>query len=405
VISQDRLLKDIPKFFRNILYNIRNSGEILANIKYNLEIAQKIFKEGGCELLEYHYVNCSTPMKCRCSCGRLDKKTLTDFMSGKRCRQCGLDKHRYTFDEVYESFKKMGCELLSKTYCRSTEKLKYRCSCGNISMTEFRIFLSGNRCRKCSRDRACQTNRKHHGGKMHFQTKKFKTWKVRLLKENPKIEKQRMDSIRATNRKKYGHDYFLASDAGKMAVRAGLKRNYGVEYGFQSKIIYNKFKATLLKKYGVPNLAYLSRCASKQSQGLFCSIQQALPKSVQKKSHFATQGGEFIIRYKDKYYKYDFVNSTLKKAIEFNGKNFHPTEDMPNGLTGWCAFHPEKTAKEARDYERLKYEGLQKRGFGIFTVWDYQYRKNPEAVLKQCLNFLMTNPSLLSSSRRPKEAI
>jgi hypothetical protein len=40
---------------------------------------------------------------------------------------------KLTYEEVYTRFKEQNCELLDKEYKNSRTKLKYKCSCGNIS--------------------------------------------------------------------------------------------------------------------------------------------------------------------------------------------------------------------------------------------------------------------------------
>jgi len=108
------------------------------------------------------------------------------------------------------------------------------------------------------------------------------------------------------------------------------------------------------------------------------------------KIYFASLNREFTIRYNNKYFKYDFVSSKLKKAIEYNGFNFHPKLNQVDNEIGWCAFHPNKTVKEAREYERIKYEGLEKRGYKILTVWDYDLHKDLNTLVKKCLDFLLS---------------
>lgn len=53
------------------------------------------------------------------------------------------------YNYVYDCFKKQGCELLEKEYINCSTKMRYRCSCENISETTFAHFLTGKRCKKC----------------------------------------------------------------------------------------------------------------------------------------------------------------------------------------------------------------------------------------------------------------
>lgn len=63
-------------------------------------------------------------------------------------------RKRHTYEYVKQYFEDNGCELLSTEYIKNDIKLKYRCSCGNISEITFGNFQQGQRCEKCSTKRA-----------------------------------------------------------------------------------------------------------------------------------------------------------------------------------------------------------------------------------------------------------
>ena len=367
----------------------------MANIKYDINIAKEIFKNSGCKLLETKYINCKTKMKYRCSCGNISEISLPNFKKGQRCKECYLQRKKFKYDYVYNYFKNNNCELLSKKYNHSKEKLKYRCSCGNISTIEFRNFKQGKRCKKCSPTRAKITNKNNHNGMLYVKTNEFLSARKRTcLKkygvENPLQSPVVKKKLQQTNLNKYGYEYVFSSPVIKQKIKNTVKNKYGCEYLHQSPIVRKKFKQTLLKKHGVPSLAYLSNCSSKESQKLFDKIYNKIGQEYKEKTYFASLNNEFTIKYKDKYFKYDFVNSKFKKAIEYNGFNFHPKPNQKDNEIGWCAFHPKKTAKEAKQYEKIKYEGLQKRGYQILTVWDYELHNNFNNLVKKCLTFLLS---------------
>jgi G:T-mismatch repair DNA endonuclease (very short patch repair protein) len=114
-----------------------------------------------------------------------------------------------------------------------------------------------------------------------------------------------------------------------------------------------------------------------------------MSKEHKGKTYFATLNKEFSTQYKNKCFKYDFVNSILKKVIEYNGSVFHPQPYQKDDEIGWFAMDKNKTVKEARDYEKIKYEALEKRGYKILTVWDTELRKDFTSLSKKCLNFLL----------------
>lgn len=119
------------------------------NGKLTFEEVKKIFADKGCELLEDIYVNNRTKMKYKCSCGNISKNNVFNFLnSNGGCPNCdGIN--RYDIKDVKKYFKEEGCELLEDVYVNNHTKMKYKCSCGNISKISFKTFKEGVRCKKC----------------------------------------------------------------------------------------------------------------------------------------------------------------------------------------------------------------------------------------------------------------
>ena len=96
-----------------------------------------------------------------------------------------------------------------------------------------------------------------------------------------------------------------------------------------------------------------------------------------------------IIRYdkiNNKHYKYDFVDFTKKKCIEFNGDYWHcnPSKYNENFV------HPimKMTALEIWNKDSLKNFWIEKRGYKVLTIWESEYRKNPQQTLEKCIKFI-----------------
>jgi len=87
-------------------------------------------------------------MKYICSCGNIDKVAFLTFKRGQRCQKCSK-KTKHTYSSVKQYFRDEKCELLEKEYINCSIKMRYKCSCGNISETTFARFLKGARCQKC----------------------------------------------------------------------------------------------------------------------------------------------------------------------------------------------------------------------------------------------------------------
>jgi hypothetical protein len=127
-----------------------------------LECVEQYFKYHDCKLLEKTYKNSNTKMRYICSCGGINKITFGNFKSGKRCKKCG-GKEKLTLEYVEQYFKKQNCKLLVKKYINNSTKMKYRCSCGNINKITFSHFKKGQRCMKCaSKSRSGENNHNYN---------------------------------------------------------------------------------------------------------------------------------------------------------------------------------------------------------------------------------------------------
>ena len=332
------------------------------SIKYTFKEVKKYFEDRNCELFETEYINCKAKMRYKCKCGNEKSKiTFDNFKRGHRCSECSGNK-KLTFKKVKKYFKDHDCELFETEYINNRTKMRYRCKCGNEKCKiTFNKFKNGQRCPEC------------HGG-------------IRLTFD-------------------YVYNYFENNDC-KLLETEYINNNtpmkYECDYGNdECKITFNSFKdgsrcmecaekrknQTMLKRYGATspiNYGY-----SKESQRLFDIIYKKIDKKYKDKTYYATLNKEFGINYNNKGFRYDYVNSKFKKAIEYNGSAFHPQEHQKDNEIGWFAFDKNKTVKEARDYEKIKYEGLEKREYKILIVWDYELHKDLDTLVQKCLNFLL----------------
>ncbi len=131
-------------------------------IKWDIKKVRKLFKDGGCELLEEEYINNGTKMKYICICERPAEICLTHFIGGKRCKKCAIERRaaifRLSYKEVKEIFRKGGCTLISKEYKNSRELLDYQCSCTRFAKISLSNFKKGQRCKKCAIERNIERN-------------------------------------------------------------------------------------------------------------------------------------------------------------------------------------------------------------------------------------------------------
>lgn len=122
--------------------------------KLTYEEVREIFESRGNKLISTDYVNADTPLDYICDCDRLDKKRISDFKKGARCKECKKKKIRkkrcLTFEEVKKIFENQGNKLISTEYINSKTPLKYICDCGEEDKKALNNFKNGQRCKKCA---------------------------------------------------------------------------------------------------------------------------------------------------------------------------------------------------------------------------------------------------------------
>lgn len=92
------------------------------------EISQ-YFKEHGCELLVNQYLNAHVKMKYRCSCGQISYINYNNFRSGKRCG-CGRDGlNRLTKTEIKREVESLGFKFVSTNFVNKEHVVKVICKC------------------------------------------------------------------------------------------------------------------------------------------------------------------------------------------------------------------------------------------------------------------------------------
>jgi len=101
----------------------------------------------------------------------------------------------------------------------------------------------------------------------------------------------------------------------------------------------------------------------------------------------AFKNKEYGLVYNDSYYKYDYVNLTRSKVIEFNGDVFHANprkylaEDTP---------HPFNKGINARDIwekDRIKNNAIKNEGFELLVIWEDEL-KDKDLVLEKMNEFI-----------------
>ncbi len=120
--------------------------KIIRKAKYSTEQVAEMFRSGGCELLDV-YTHCETRLKYKCSCGNISQIKLHKFLNGHRCG-CKL-KSKLTIEEVAKEFTDRGCKLLETEFKNTNASIRYVCKCGRESKTTLSAFRSAGNCRHC----------------------------------------------------------------------------------------------------------------------------------------------------------------------------------------------------------------------------------------------------------------
>jgi 5-methylcytosine-specific restriction endonuclease McrA len=120
----------------------------------------------GFTLIDESYVSSETPMRYICTCGQESLMSLKNARKGRNCKECGRNKlsaakQVYTANFVSDYYREHGCELLDTFVPASTEKLKYRCVCGEIASMTWYKFRAGHRCQNCRTLKVAASRRKY----------------------------------------------------------------------------------------------------------------------------------------------------------------------------------------------------------------------------------------------------
>lgn len=167
-------------------------------LKRTTEEAAVYFKEQGCELLD-EYVGCTNKMKYRCHCGNIGNTSWNKFTCGRRCGFCGKNGRSvgYSLEEVQQIYRERGCELLEDEYINSEVMMKYRCKCGSIAEKTFSAFHRQQQyCKECG----LKKNQKEG----HWNWQSDREALKRKQKFRKKIYKALQSSLNAVGKKKVG---------------------------------------------------------------------------------------------------------------------------------------------------------------------------------------------------------
>jgi len=118
-------------------------------MKKTLNEVIKYFKDNGCELLENEYFNAHVKMKYRCSCGNVSFINFNNFRSGKRCG-CGRNGlNRLTKFEIKKEVESLGFTFISSNFIKKQHIVKVICKCGLERQVKLKSIRLSEGCLNC----------------------------------------------------------------------------------------------------------------------------------------------------------------------------------------------------------------------------------------------------------------
>lgn len=127
---------------------------------------------------------------------------------------------------------------------------------------------------------------------------------------------------------------------------------------------------------------------SKISQKLFWELFNIL-KLDSSKTYFSELNHEYYINdtVQKKFYFLDFVYK--KKCIEFNGDRWHANPNKYKAEDCPAPFGEiKKTSKQVWEQDEQKYQSIRDRGFQVLVVWQSEFKKQQNEIIKKCIDFL-----------------
>jgi len=105
---------------------------------------------------------------------------------------------------------------------------------------------------------------------------------------------------------------------------------------------------------------------------------------------FWTKNREFSLKSDKSILLYDFTDIRLKKIIEYNGDQYHANPNIYDADSFPHPYHKEVgyTAKDIWLKDSKKIKLANDNGYKVLTVWDSEYRKNPQQTLEKCIEFI-----------------
>ena len=277
----------------------------LEKLKYNKK-TNKWYKNYQAYIYKDHCKVCNEPFL-----SKLGKEIFCGYI-------CSASRYKMDFKKVKQSFEDKGFKLLDKNYINSITKMKVRCSNGHIYKTTWNMWNRGHKCPYCSGN----AKKTYEEVKQSFENEGY----ILLSTE-------------------------YKNDCSKLNVQC----NKGHKY----KVTWNIFQ----QGHRCPSCSYLDGKSSTEKEIL------KMIKSLTNENIVENDRTQIINPLTGYKLELDIWIPSLNKAIEFNGKYWHSSEEV-----------------KIRDIEKQKQ--CNKKGIKLMTIIDKDWIKNKEEVIKNITKFL-----------------
>lgn len=326
---------------------------------------------------------------------------------------CYFCENESIFKGITQGYHKIcsSKECLGKTRATGTyEFLMYKYNLSKddaIKLMEKRAKERGKKI-KNSLDKKLEENPNFHKEKSH-QSKEYWLKRGYTEEESNQKTKEVMGMIHEKTWKKRKEHPELYQDVNTTQIGYWLKKGYSEEESIE-KVKNRQSTFTLnkcIKKYGEKEGLKIWK---ERQEKWALKLKEKLSKLNYKKDyskiekqfveilvnrmnlnmdeHYSCLNEQFFMYNNDNmdYTTYDFVLKKTKKVIEFNGDYWHckPSKYDKN------FFNKSKQmfAHEIWDRDKLRIKYIEKEGYEVKTIWESDYKQNPEKVIKECIEFL-----------------
>jgi hypothetical protein len=154
---------------------------------------------------------------------------------------------------------------------------------------------------------------------------------------------------------------------------------------------------TFIRKYGehIGEIKFNEWISKISKRPYFSKISQTLFESIEDKNsnyifYASNRNGEFFVfdKEEEKINFFDYVDMKRKKCIEFNGDIFHANPILFKENAKPNPYMKDLTASEIWLKDSKKIKLIQDHGYDTMIVWEYDYTRKPNEIIKNCLNFL-----------------